>query len=201
MTNLRPSNKLAVLLGTNKITKENYSMRFRYQALMCGSILTLISASIFAGCASQKPADNAATGYDLPHATAPLPDNGYRATITLSDSPGKLRAGQKVVIQVKAQNASDVHWKVRGGGADNKFYIAVGDRWLKPDGTLVTAMDGRYGLNRNLKPGEETEVPLEITAPQEPGEYTLEVDLVQEQVAWFHDKGSPTAQTKITVVK
>ena len=76
-----------------------------------------------------------------------------------------------------------------------------GNRWLKPDGSLITAMDGRHGLDKNLKPGEETEVPLQITAPKEPGDYILEVDLVQEQVAWFLDKGSPTAKTKITVVR
>jgi len=40
-----------------------------------------------------------------------------------------------------------------------------------------------------------------ITAPKEPGEYVLEVDLVQEQVAWFRDKGSATAKTKVTVVR
>jgi len=119
----------------------------------------------------------------------------------LPDPPSKLRAGEKVIIQVKAKNASAVSWKVRGGGVDNKFYIAAGNRWLKPDGSLITAMDGRHGLDKNLKPGEETEVPLQITAPKDPGDYILEVDLVQEQVAWFLDKGSPTAKTKITVVR
>ena len=115
------------------------------------------------------------------------------------DPPTRLRAGEKVTIQVKAQNTSDVPWKVRGGGDDNKLYIAVGDRWLMPDGTLITAQDGRYGLDRNLKPGEETEVPLLITAPKDPGDYILELDLVQEQVAWFHEKGSATARVKIRV--
>jgi hypothetical protein len=185
-------------------------MRLRYQAHLCMiimGIMSIIGASLFAGCASQKTLDHTpataktASTSDMPYATAPLPDNGYKAAITLPDPPTKLRAGQKVVIQVKARNASDVPWKVRGGGEDNKFYIAAGDRWLKPDGTLITAMDGRYGLNQNLKPGEETEVPLQITAPKEPGNYILEVDLVQEQVAWFRDKGSPTAQTKVTVVQ
>ena len=84
---------------------------------------------------------------------------------------------------------------------DNKFYIAAGNRWLKADGSLLTDMDGRYGIGKDLSPGQETEVPLLITAPKDPGEYTLEVDLVQEQVAWFSDKGSPTAKTKIMVVK
>jgi hypothetical protein len=62
-------------------------------------------------------------------------------------------------------------------------------------------MDGRYGISKDLRPGEETEVPLAITAPASPGDYILEVDLVQEQVAWFSDKGSHTARVKVTVVK
>jgi hypothetical protein len=62
-------------------------------------------------------------------------------------------------------------------------------------------MDGRLGISKDLKPGEEVELPLLITAPKEPGDYILEVDLVQEQVGWFSDKGSPTARTKVTVVR
>jgi hypothetical protein len=115
-----------------------------------------------------------------------------------------LRTGQKQTIQVKVKNASDVLWYARGAVANtapsNMFYLAVADRWFEADGEkLVTDMDGRYGLSRDLKPGEETEVPLLITAPKDPGDYILELDLVQEQVAWFHDKGSGTARVKIKV--
>jgi hypothetical protein len=135
-----------------------------------------------------------------------LPDSGFKAQITLPGAPAKLRAGQQERVQVNIKNASEVFWWARGGEqnerTDNKFYLAAGDRWFKADGTtLVTDMDGRHGLLKDLKPGEETEVPLLVTAPKEPGEYILEVDLVQEQVGWFSDKGSPTARTKITVVR
>ena len=135
-----------------------------------------------------------------------LPDNGFKAQITLPGAPAKLRAGQQERVQVRVRNASEVMWWARGGEqndrSDNKFYLAAGNRWFKTDGTtLVTDMDGRHGLTKDLKPGEETEVPLLVTAPKEPGEYVLEVDLVQEQVAWFSDKGSPTARAKVTVVR
>ena len=141
-----------------------------------------------------------------PGQPAALPDNGFKAAITLVEPPAKLRVGQKETIQVRVKNASDVMWYARGAAVnnspDNKFYLAAGNRWLQADDeSLVTDMDGRYGLNRDLKPGEETEVPLAITAPKEPGDYILEVDVVQEQVAWFLDKGSQTARAKVTVVK
>lgn len=134
-----------------------------------------------------------------------LPGNGFKAELALVEPPQKLRSGQKETVRVKIKNASDVVWWARGAPInarqDNKFYLAAANRWLKSDGTLLTNMDGRYGIGKDLKPGEETEVPLLVTAPQDPGDYLLEIDLVQEQVAWFSDKGSPTVKAKVTVVK
>lgn len=175
-------------------------MRVRYRSHFG---VTILGALLLAGCASKRPETSSVNAEpDRPCTTVPLPDNGYKAKITLNDPPAKLRVGQKQIIQVKVQNVSDVPWKVRGCGDDNKFYIAAGNQWLKADGEqLVTRMDGRHGLPNNLKPGEEVEVPLQITAPGEPGEYILEVDLVQEQVAWFHDKGAETAKAKVSVVR
>lgn len=172
-------------------------------------VLLAACALALAGCRgggggtnSNESAQNQPTPQQTP---GPLPDNGYAAQLTLVEPPARLRAGQKETVQVRIKNASPVFWWSRGAEfndrTDNMFYIAAGNRWLKPDGSLVTNMDGRYGISANLKPGEETEVPLGITAPKEPGEYILDVDLVQEGVAWFSDKGSPTAKAKVTVVR
>lgn len=171
--------------------------------------LLLISCALLAtvACSRQpEPVKTAAPNRPAENKEpAALPANGFKAEIVLIDPPAKLRTGQKENLRVKIKNASDVMWWSRGAAvntrADNKFYIAAGNRWLKSDGSLLTNMDGRYGIGKDLKPGEETEVPLAITAPKDPGEYILEVDLVQEQVSWFSEKGSPTAKTKVTVVR
>jgi hypothetical protein len=165
--------------------------------------LTLILTS--AACSREQqgpPTTNQPQGSKVASA---LPDNGFKAQISLNGAPAKLRAGERSSVEVHVKNASDVVWYARGGekntNPDNRFYLAIGDRWLKADGKLLTNMDGRYGLDRDLRPGEETTLPLQVTAPGNPGEYTLEVDLVQEQVGWFSDKGSQTAKTKVTVVR
>jgi hypothetical protein len=169
-----------------------------------------LTALFVAGCNKPHPTTSTSPASSSPVdrrlTPAALPDNGFKATITLVDPPAKLRAGEKATIQVKIKNSSDVVWYARGAevnpSSDNKFYLAAGNRWLAAaDEKLVTDMDGRYGIGKDLKPGEETEVPLVVTAPKDPGDYILDVDLVQEQVAWFHDKGSATAKTKITVVR
>lgn len=135
----------------------------------------------------------------------PLPDSGFKAQITFADAPPKLRAGQKETITVKVKNASNVVWWQRGGETndrpDNKFYIAVGNRWLDKDGKLTSETEGHNGIIKDLKPGEEIEMPLQITAPKQPGEYILDLDMVQEGVAWFGERGSPTTKVKVTVVK
>src|SRR5437763_11639696 len=134
----------------------------------------LVSILIFAlfavwGCKKSQPgtSNNAPAAPVRGTVPAALPDNGFKAVVTVANPPAKLRTGQKETIEVKVKNASDVLWYARGAVANtassNKFYLAAANRWLDADGKkLVTDMDGRYGLPRDLKPGEETEVPLLI---------------------------------------
>ena len=180
-------------------------MNVRFRVFMSLLVLGLLL------CACKPTVTNPTTSGSTARSTspsqdpAPLANEGFKAQINLVAPPPKLRAGESAVLRVKLKNDSPVIWWARGAQvnmrSDNKFYIAAGDRWLKADGSLVTDMDGRYGIGKDLQPGEEIEVPLKIVAPKDPGEYTLEVDLLQEGVAWFHDKGSPTAKAKVTVVK
>ena len=170
---------------------------------------TLIFLFLIAGCKSNNPATNSvSTNASSPVATktpGPLPDGAYKGEIAIQEGPTKLRVGQKERILVKVRNASDVYWWARGGEPNNsdsnKFHLAIGNKWRDKDGKLLTEMDDRLGLSKDLRPGEEIELPLTVTAPKEPGEYILEIDLVQEQVTWFSDKGSPTAKAKVTVVR
>jgi hypothetical protein len=172
------------------------------------ALVLIVTFLSFAACRqpSSGANDSAQPQAQRQREAGPLPGSGFKAGITLIDPLSKLRAGEKASIQVKVKNISDVQWYARGGEInmfpDNRYYLAVGNRWLKAEGEqLLTNMDGRYGLDRDLKPGEETEVPLAVTAPKELGEYILEIDVLQEQVAWFHDKGSQMARTKVSVVR
>src|SRR6267154_1423778 len=139
--------------------------------------IVLLTAGCLTVAISCKPKP-AASGSPGPTATpisktaAPLPDSGFKAQITLADPQSQLRAGQKEVITVKVKNASDVVWWQRGGEIndrpDNKFYIALGNRWLDKDGNLTSESEGHNGITKDLKPGEEAEMTLQITAPKQP---------------------------------
>lgn len=182
-------------------------MRLRTTSL-CAALACVV---LFTGC---RPTQTVNSPAPTPSATntpaqqkvaGPLPDSGFKAELSLPDPPERLRTGQVTVINIKVKNTSDVIWWQRGGETtdrtDNTFYIAAGNRWLDKDGKKTSETEGHNGIPKDLKPGEEIEMTLQITAPKQPGEWTMELDMVQEGVSWFGDKGSPTTKVKINVVK
>lgn len=172
-------------------------------------LLLAAGCALMIGCGHKNPtttapSTNSPAGPVISGTAGPLPDSGFKAQISLPEPPAKLRAGQREVITVKVKNISNVVWWLRGGQTndrpDNKFYIALGNHWLDKDGKPTKEIEGHNGIPKDLRPGEEVEMTLQITAPKQAGDYILEVDMVQEAVSWFGDKGSPTAKVKVTVV-
>jgi hypothetical protein len=169
------------------------------------ALVSALSACRGSNTNSPTPAANNAPGPVSLQVAGPMPDEGFKAEISIAEPPKQLRAGQVEVLNIKIKNTSNVVWWQRGGEtndrSDNIFYIAAGNRWLDKDGKLTSEPEGHNGIPRDLKPGEEAEMALQITAPKTPGEWTLDLDMVQEGVSWFSDKGSPTTKVKVTVVK
>lgn len=133
-------------------------------------------------------------------ATGPLPDGGFKATISVTNPPAKMQPGQRETLLVKVKNISNVSWPAHGRVSDGYYQVNVGDRWYdSKDRVLDKHSYVRSGLPGDLPPGQEVEVQLGITAPDAPGDYTLKIDLVQEMVAWFADKGgsAPTFKVKV----
>jgi len=130
---------------------------------------------------------------------APLDDEAFNAVIKIPNAPARLRTGQQETIQVVIRNTSDYLWPGRGEPS-GKFFLNVGNSWLYP-GTneLVNNLDGRTTIPHDVYPGEEIQLSLQVTAPVVAGEYVLEVDMVQEGVGWFKDKGSTTCRIKVRV--
>jgi SAM-dependent methyltransferase len=126
-----------------------------------------------------------------------LPEAAYAATLALEDVPPSLEASAFAPVLVRITNRSDVIWRhdIPAGR-----HICVGNHWLRPDGSRVVDDDARAFLPRPVAPGDTLAVPLRVQAPSEPGRYLLEVDLVQEHVCWFAQRGSATATAPVGVV-
>jgi len=127
-----------------------------------------------------------------------LPPEAFHALITSQGIPGNLQAGSKTTIYVTVKNTSSVIWP-GGGRTEGTLELNLGNHWLHRNGFVTVADDARSSIPFDLKPGAEIQVPLAITAPNLPGDYILELDMVQEQVAWFATKGSKTLRVNIKV--
>jgi SAM-dependent methyltransferase len=129
-------------------------------------------------------------------AAQPLPDSAFVAAIEMVDPPATLEASQITVVIARVANRGDTTWRhdIPGGR-----HVCLGNHWLHEDGARAVDDDARARLPRPVAPGETVELEIGVQAPDVPGRYLLELDLVQEHVAWFATKGSPTARAAIVV--
>jgi SAM-dependent methyltransferase len=131
------------------------------------------------------PADNDGTT---------LPDAVRRASISLVSPPESLAAGESFELDARVENVTSVEWL-----QDLTHPINLGNHWRTDSGSIVAYDDGRTRLPGRLRPGDSCQLSLRIVAPTRPGRYVVELDVVQEAVAWFADAGSPTARHSILV--
>jgi 4-amino-4-deoxy-L-arabinose transferase-like glycosyltransferase len=137
-----------------------------------------------------------AAGSPIPR--APLPEGQFRAEVAFAEAPEKIRANKRAKFRVRVKNLSATTWlaRERSGG---KLQISLGNHWYDSSGKLIVHDDGRSALLQDLSPGEETELRLTVTAPRKPGDYMLELDILQEGVSWFGLKGSRTQRLPVQV--
>jgi hypothetical protein len=128
---------------------------------------------------------------------APLPDDAFRAMIDVAAPPVvTARAGFSAKLRIT--NQSRVRWLVRGLPS-GQFRLRMSCQWLTSGSKVLAVYPNRFDLPYDLQPNESAVVAAELTAPAQPGAYTLECDAVQELVHWFRDMGSNTARTLVQV--
>jgi hypothetical protein len=126
-----------------------------------------------------------------PRSRIPLPERAMRAEISTSTLPAMARAGEQIRISVHIKNVSDTVWPgcERNAGPLKLF---LGGHWLNSAGQFDPNRGGRTSLPADLGPGQEVELVFTLDAPTTPDNHMLELDMVQEGVAWFGSRGSKT---------
>jgi SAM-dependent methyltransferase len=122
-----------------------------------------------------------------------LPTEAMRARIELLDVPSPVGAGQSAPVRAMVTNVSGHTWPAGR-------LIRLGNHWFA-NGEPVRWNDGRTDLPHDLAPGASVELELPVVAPDEPGEYEVELDVVQEAVTWWAEVGSEPVRTRMTVVR
>ncbi|GIK71622.1 MAG: hypothetical protein BroJett021_06100 [Chloroflexota bacterium] len=115
----------------------------------------------------------------------------------ISDAfPERLHAGQTVTALVTLRNVGSLTWRWGGGNPFRIGYRYYRNRRLL---SLPPAKDLRTDIPDDVAPGQTVAVQVRIALPDEPGNYTLELDLVHEGVAWFKERGATVLTRWLTV--
>jgi len=133
-----------------------------------------------------------------PRTHAPLPEGDFRAELRAVEVPARAGAKERVKIRVAVRNAGGAVWLARERGL-SPLQLSAANHWLDPSGAPVVNDDGRGALPQDLRPGEEVEITFAVNAPRRPGDYLLEIDMLQEGVSWFALKGSKTLRVPVKV--
>ncbi len=119
--------------------------------------------------------------------SAQYDDEGY--------TPNFLKPGQEFETQVTVRNNGFLKWSIKGVGK-----IRLGTHWINRDTGEVVIWDGDRGLlPEDVSHDEETTVEINIKAPDTPGRYILQYDMVHEGVTWFSEKGVIPLEVSVDV--
>lgn len=107
----------------------------------------------------------------------------------------QLSMGSMTDIAVEVLNSSDQPWI-----GDSSRPINLSYHWLHSSGEMLLFNGLRTAMPLGgFTPGTPRTAEIQVQAPDEAGSYILVLTLVQEQVAWFEDKGFEAARHAVTV--
>jgi len=136
--------------------------------------------------------------YRITSNAAPLPAEAYHAELSVPVTHLKMKPRETRVIWVGVKNRSALPWPANGGdGGIGQVWL--GGRWLDQPGRKMPPAWIRAALAHDLAPGSTTMLPIRIRGPRKTGQYALELDMVQEQVTWFAEKGSAPLRLVVEV--
>lgn len=126
-----------------------------------------------------------------------LPPESCRAVI---EAPASLRCAPAAVIplQIVVRNAGSGTWPA-ASEHDGPYSVRLGNHWRRRFWRTLRFDDRRTALPHDVAPGETTTMGLPVQAPDTPGTYGLELDMVQENVRWFAEVGSKPARIRVRV--
>lgn len=118
----------------------------------------------------------------------------FHARWNVLQAPVELVAGETGEVEVTVRNTSDARWP-----HVDTLPIVLSYHWLTADGQDYAWEHERTFLPHPVEPDRAVTVTLPVVAPDEPGDYLLQLDAVRERVGWFSRKNPEAVPAPIPV--
>jgi thioesterase domain-containing protein/acyl carrier protein len=127
-------------------------------------------------------------------ATRGLLDSGVHAAELSARPPTVLRAGQCCTLRVRVRNIGTAPW-----APTEESGLVVGARWLT-QGKRRRGLAGHAILREVVKPGFSVVVDLPVQVPERSTTRYLDIDMVEDGVCWFQDRGSESLRKWVLIL-
>lgn len=133
----------------------------------------------------------------------PYPDSQsiayLRSRLTVLSGPSDTHPGEVLKFVVRAENTGHARW-LRGSasGTETGSVHLVAHLFDQDEQPIFRYRAGAF-LPDDLAPGQSVELEIVVPAPESPGTYWLEFDMVSENLTWFEDLGSVVVKRTFTV--
>jgi len=112
-----------------------------------------------------------------------------RAEFTLREPPpARVDAGGKLTLALTIRNTGDTLWL--NGQTLRAGVVMPGVIVRDERGDIVSEVHGHPMLPRAIAPGQSSAIDIPCPVPSVAGSYTVTIDLVDQQVCWFAERGS-----------
>jgi hypothetical protein len=111
----------------------------------------------------------------------PPPEEHFRAAWHVRDNLSRLCVGEERQILVDVRNESPDCWRWGDGHGE----IRLSYRWYDALGGQLVAEGHRTELTADVPPGSRALQHMTLIAPEFPGEYVVEFNVVHEDVRWY----------------
>ena len=110
--------------------------------------------------------------------------------------PERLSVGQVIDVTLTIRNTGTLTWSWGGTHPFRIGYHYYRSRRILP---MPREQDLRSDIPHDVAPGETVTVSARVALPNQPGNYTLEIDLVHEGITWFREQGAQILSRWLTV--
>jgi 2-polyprenyl-3-methyl-5-hydroxy-6-metoxy-1,4-benzoquinol methylase len=132
-----------------------------------------------------------------PYTSTTLHPHALLATINPSRERVVARPGEMVAIAATIRNDAGTVW-LKSGRRD-RGYVRLGARIVRQSDSRVVDEWPRVELPNDMAHTTSCALTIEGRAPAEPGEYVARLDMVDEGIAWFSERGSKPADVRLLV--